>query len=338
MKRLSISLLTVILFLSSCNDDKAPDVSGIQVKLSTERFEKKLFDTTAPSLAVYLEQLQSADPSFLMTYLRKILGADPRWPADTTASYVNGFITAYKTIYKDSEKKVPDFSKYEKAIKYSLQLVKYYFPNYKAPEKIYTYIGPADGYRTIIADEGLLVGLQSYLGKDHPLYKTAMVNQFYPEYIAQRFEPEYIPVDCIKTIVDTDLYPEKESDRPLVDQMVEKGKRLYILQKLLPATDEYMLIGYKPEQLKDCYKHEALIWDMFVKNSLLQTSDKDLAKNYIDEGPKTQELGEGAPGNIGSFAGWQIVKKYMEKNPETTLQQLAALDDETIFQTAKYKP
>jgi len=71
---------------------------------------------------------------------------------------------------------------------------------------------------------------------------------------------------------------------------------------------------------------------------LLQVTDKNILKNYIDEGPKTQELGEGAPGNIGSFVGWQVVKKYIQKKPVTTLQQLMNTDSEIIFQEVKYKP
>jgi uncharacterized protein YjaZ len=120
--------------------------------------------------------------------------------------------------------------------------------------------------------------------------------------------------------------------------MVEKGKRLYLLSSFLPTTEQYKLIGYTQEQLKDCNAHEAVIWDLFIKNSFLQITDKSIIKNYIDEGPKTQELGEGAPGNIGSYAGWQIVKKYMQKKPSTTLQELMNLDTDIIFQEAKYKP
>jgi uncharacterized protein YjaZ len=71
---------------------------------------------------------------------------------------------------------------------------------------------------------------------------------------------------------------------------------------------------------------------------LLQTIDNNVIKNYIGDSPKTQELGEAAPGNIGAFAGWQIVKKYMQKNPKLTLKQLMAVDAETLFSEAKYKP
>jgi uncharacterized protein YjaZ len=53
---------------------------------------------------------------------------------------------------------------------------------------------------------------------------------------------------------------------------------------------------------------------------------------------KNTGTGEASPGNIGSFAGWQIVKKYMQKNEKISLQELMLTDAETIFQSAKYKP
>ena len=113
---------------------------------------------------------------------------------------------------------------------------------------------------------------------------------------------------------------------------------LFRSSKLLPGTDEYKLIGYTADQLKDVYAHEKNVWDLFVQNNLLQTIDENVIKNYIGESPKTQELGDASPGNIGSFAGWQIVKKYMQKNPEITVQKLMETDADSIFQEAKYKP
>lgn len=338
MKRPFIVVAIVTIFFSSCNNGvNAPDVSGIQIKLQTIRFDKNLFDTSNNSLSAYLQQLQGNSPTFTSTYLRKILNADPQWPADSTAAYVNTFVQAYRNVFDSSQKIYSDFSKYESEIKKGLQYVKYYFPNYQLPEKVITYIGPIDGFGDILSAEGLLVGLQHHLGKNFSLYQSEMVQQYYPEYISARFEPDYIVVNCMKNLVD-DIYPAKEAYKPLVNQMIENGKRLYLLQQFLPTTDANKLIGFRKDQMKDCMDHEAVIWNLFVKSDLLQSTDKNLIKNYVDESPKTQELGEGAPGNIGSFAGWQIVKKYMDKFPATSLQQLLDMDTETIFQSAKYKP
>jgi uncharacterized protein YjaZ len=71
---------------------------------------------------------------------------------------------------------------------------------------------------------------------------------------------------------------------------------------------------------------------------LLQNTDYNVIKNYIGESPKTQELGDASPGNIGSFIGWQIVKKFMSKNSNTSLVDLMKMNSETILEKAKYKP
>ncbi len=337
MRLLLIVLLGCFLFVSCKHASKNPDVSDIKINLTVERFEKNLFDTTADNLVAYLLKLQSRSPVFTNTYLRTILNVDPAWPDDTVANYVNGFIKAYRPVYDESEKLFSDFSAYQKEITQGLQHLKYYFPEYQVPTKLITYIGPADGYGDILSPDGFIIGLQHHLGKDFPLYRSEMVQQTYPEFISRRFEPGYIVVNCMNNIVN-DLYPEKEDDKPLVNQMIERGKRLYLLSRFLPDVEEHKLLGYTRKQLEDSYEREAVIWDLFIKNSYLQVMDKNIIKNYLGESPKTPELGEGAPGNIGSFAGLQIVKKYMSKKGELPLKVLMTTDNEQVFQEAKYKP
>jgi hypothetical protein len=336
--RIAFVFLFASVLVFSCNDaDKTPDVSNIKIELNTMRFEKDLFTIDSSNYTANLDLLISKYPTFGENFLSTILNTDPKWPADSAADYVHGFTTAYRHVYDTAEIVFKDFSQYEKEIKQGLQYVKYYFPAYKDRKRIITYIGPLDGYGDILTDDDILVGLQHHLGKNFSLYKSTFVQETYPDYISNRFEPDYISVNCMKNIVN-DLYPEKMEDKPLVQQMVEKGKRLYILSKLLPKKEEYKLIGYTSEQLKAVYDHEVAVWNLFVQNGFLQTIDNNIIKNYIGEGPKTQELGEASPGNIGSFAGWQIVKKFMQKNTKTSLPELMKTDAEIIFQQAKYKP
>ncbi len=327
----------IIVFIFSCRDKNIPDVSGIKINITTRRFEKDFFALDTNNLTPQLDKLIASYPGFGENFMSSILGINPAWPADSMSLYTKGFIAYNKNVYDTAEKKFSDFLPYEKQIHKGLQFVKYYFPKYKIPTKIITYIGPTDGYGDILGDDVLIIGLQSHLGKDFPLYKTSIVQETYPEYITSRFTPDYIAVNCMKNIV-LDLFPEKTNDKTLLIQMVEKGKRLYLLNAFLPETEEHKLIGYTAAQLKDVYAHETTVWNMFIQNNFLQTSDNNLTKNYVSEGPKTQELGEGAPGNIGSFAGWQIVKKYMKKNAAVTLDQLMKTDAEIIFADAKYKP
>jgi hypothetical protein len=336
--RPAIFIIAVLLFASSCsNTDKAPDVSGIEVKLTVQRFEKDFFAADTNKMTPEIDRLTQQYPEFMPSFMVRILNADPKWPNDTVATYVRNFIAPFRRVNDSAQFIFKDFTPYENSIRQAVRYLKYYFPEYKAPERIITYIGPLDGFGDIIAPNTFIVGLHHHLGKNSGFYKNDIISQTYPAYITEHFEPSTVAVNCMKNVVD-EMMPESNDDKPLVQQMVQRGKHLYILGKLLPKTDEYQMIGYTETQLKDCYEHEAAIWDLFIQNNYLQVSDKNIIKNYIGESPKTQELGEASPGDIGSFAGWQIVKKYMSKNPKTTLQELIAMDANTIFQEAKYKP
>jgi len=330
----------ISLLLFSCkHGDKIPDVSDIKIDITTQHFEQDFFACDSSNIANQMVQLKAKYPGFTDIFFTQIMEFDPHLPADSINRYVGGFLNSFRYLYDSAELLYKDFSPYEKEIKNGLQFVKYYFPAYKTPDKIITFIGPVEGTGSFLeSDDGILgIGVQLYLGKSFPLYQAPWFQETYPDYVSAQFEPSYIVINSMKNII-TDIYPEKDNDAPLIGQMVEKGKRLYLLSKFLPYKEEYKLIGYTEKQLQDCYTHEAAIWDMFIQNNLLQINDPDLIKNYIGDGPKTQELGEGAPGNIGSFSGWQIVKKYMQKNDKLTLQQLLKTDAETIFQETRYKP
>ncbi len=335
MRLLFCLIICVCLF--SCGNKDIPDVSNIKVELKTQRFEQAFFAIDSINTIAQLDKIIADYPSFGKTFMLDILAVDPRWPNDSTAAYLKGYINYSKTIYDTAQHYFSNFSTYEKQIHKGLQFVKYYFPNYRLPTKIITFVGPADGSGDGIGEDFLSIGLQAHLGKDFPLYKTAMIRETYPDYISARFTPDYIAVNCMKNIVD-DMFPDKLDDKRLLIQMVEKGKRLFLLQHFLPETAENKLIGYTEKQMKGCYENEPAIWNLFIQNNFLQTADNNLIRNYLSEGPKTQELGEDAPGNIGSFAGWQIVKKYASKYPNIKLDSLMKIDGEKIYQEAKYKP
>jgi uncharacterized protein YjaZ len=134
-----------------------------------------------------------------------------------------------------------------------------------------------------------------------------------------------------------ELMPPANAGSPLVEQMVEAGKRLYIVDHLLPGTDDTVVTGYTKAQLDGAYKNEMNIWSHFLTNNLLYTSDPVVVRDYMNESPNTTALGPGSPGFIGQFVGWQIIKKWMDKK-EVTLEQMMKTPAKQIFEEAKYKP
>lgn len=346
--KLPVVAIILTVFLFSCRSKPSkPDVSGIRIQIKTSHFEKGLFSVDSNRFGEGISRLWTLYPDWEAFYMSRILNADPTLSDDSITGYVKSFVSAYRNVYDTSQVLFRDFSPYEKEIREGMTYCQYYFPEYSLPKKIYTYIGPLDGYGDImITGEIFAVALHHHLGKNYSLYASDLVNQIYPRYITNQFEPEYIAINCMKNVIN-DMFPDaSETDKgnawkenmTLVNKMVENGKRLYLLSRLLPDKDEYMLIGYTKEQMEDCLKNERYIWNFFSKNNLLQCVDMSIMKNYISEGPKTQELGESVPGNIGTFAGWQIVKKYMGKHPEKSMKDLMRENPEKIMEEAKYKP
>jgi hypothetical protein len=266
-------------------------------------------------------------------------------PNNPQGEAIRMFVHDYAPIKDSAELMYKNFSKETEAIKQGLQFVKYYFPKYQTPESIITFIGPINAnFETsfgvqgdVLTTKAFGIGLQLHLGQYFSFYRTQEGLEQYPDYISNNFDAQHIPVNCMRNVID-DMFHDKTAGRALIEQMVDRGRKIYLLNKFLPYTPEYVCIGYTKQQLKDSYNNEAVIWNLFLNNDLLNKPDPNITKNYIGESPKTQELGEGSPGNIGTFSGLQIVKKYMEKYPETNVAELMKLDARDIFNKAKYKP
>jgi hypothetical protein len=346
MKPVSFILLSFLVNLTSCGDNKKPDLSAISVQLQTQRFEKDLFAMDTNNLAASLDKLYSRYPGFFRDYATNILGIPPANDSGVqTMKVFRQFLSDYRPVYDSVNKMIPDIGREKDQLVAGLRHVKYYFPSYKLPSRLITFIGPMDaffqgstgGYGDVITQDGLAVGLQLHLGSRFSMYNTEMGLALFPAYISRKFSREYIPVNAIKNIID-DLYPDQSADKALIEQMIEKGKRIYLADLLLPDLHDTLKIGYTKKQLDGCYTNEGLIWNHFVTNGLVYNNDPSVIKNYIGDAPNTPEFGEGAPGYIGLFVGWQIVNKYMSSHEEVSPDSLMKTDAKRLFEESRYRP
>lgn len=336
MNKQALVICIIALCAAACGPKKhIPDVSGIQIKLDTVRFERDFFSIDTTHTEQALDNLQQKYPAFLNDYLYNLLGLPPG--KDSVLPGINRFIHDYKPVYDSVMLKYPSIQTAYKEFAHALQFVKYYFPQYKAPQALITFTGPLEGYSNVLTTSGVAVGLQLYLGKGYTLYNTDYIADRYPPYRTRRFEPNYIAVDCMKNII-LDIYPTNDIDQPLVSQMIEAGKRLYVLDACMPETADSLKTGYTQQQLDDCYSDEAHIWNFFLENNLLFVTDQAQTRDYMNDGPHTETMTEKSPGFIGQFVGWQIVKKWMGQNSQRTLPLLLQTPARQIFEEAKYKP
>ena len=333
----------------SCNSgSKAPDVSSIKVELVTKRFEQDFFAMDTANIGVSLQKVIQKYPGFTGDFIYNILGLDldsVLMGAQEEQTAIKQFIHDYMPIKDSADLLYKDFNKYSDEIKKGLQYVKYYFPGYPLPQAVITFFGPLNAnFQTsfglqgdVLTPDGLGIGLQLHLGGDFSFYKSAAGQSLYPAFISENFDADHIAVNSMRNIAD-DLFEDKSPGRPLIEQMVEKGKFLFLISRFLPFADENRLIGYTKIQMEAAKENEGVIWSFFLSNDLLNTQEQDIIKNYIGESPKTPEFGDNAPGNLGTFAGWQIIKKYMDKYPDTSLDELMMLAPRDIYTKSKYKP
>jgi len=343
MKKI-IAFPILIFLLVACNNKSGiPDVSHIKVDLTIERFDRDFFSIDSNNVIPGLNRIHQKYPMLTNIFLQNILGLD----SASTLPGVKRFLHLGKSLSDAANNAYKNTSWLEKDLNKSFQFVKYYFPDYRLPEKIITIVGPIDALAKngndytpdFIGPDFLGISLQFYLGNNFSLYNDPFfIDNVAPAYRSRRFSKEYIVADVMKLIVD-DLFPDKSNGQPLIVQMIEKGKQWYLLDKFLPETPDSIKTGYKQQQLDWCQENEGLIWSNIIRNENINSIDPATIQTYIGEGPFTQGFSQDfSPGNLGQWIGWQIVKKFADKNTDMKPQDIMQADAKKILEEAKYKP
>jgi hypothetical protein len=218
--------------------------------------------------------------------------------------------------------------------------IHYYFPAYPLPKKIIYFIGPLDGFGNSIGADYMAIGLQMFLGDTSSWYQSEQIQKYFPSYISRNFTPRFIPITAAKNLVQ-DIAPNSRVSRSLIIEMLELGKRQYILKKILPQSDDADLFGYSAAQYAATTNAEQDIWSYLLKMNLIYSKDPKVARQLLSEGPFSIYFGNEIPGNVGVFIGYQIVKSWMTQQTEQDQSNLIALlqtPAEKIFAESKYKP
>ena len=213
--------------------------------------------------------------------------------------------------------------------------MKYYFPQI-GTRKIQTMItGLEGGSDLFVSDSLIIVGLDYFLG-DGAKYRP---NEM-PQYMLRRYTKDFIvPSVVLLTGIDSRINKVNPDDRTVLADMIAYGKAYYFTKQMIPCMPDSVMIGYTKKEMEGSYKFESLIWSRFVEDEVLFATSHVVKQKYISERPKTIEVGEECPGRIGTWVGWQIVKKYMEGHPDVTLPQLMNMQNASqLFKESGYKP
>ncbi len=214
------------------------------------------------------------------------------------------------------------------------------FPEKSLPQ-VYTWISGVDSRISpvmLLPDENglidaLLISLDFYLGANDSIYN------FYglPLYISMRFDSRYLKRDIAEALVQQHLGNVSPS-RDLLSEMIETGKKLFIINSLCKDLELGQLLRYTPEQTTWVKSHETDIWEALVGEEMLYSSNFQLRKQFFAEGPFTAAFSNSAPPRLGEYVGFKIVESFMSHNACTIKELIDKKDYHELFQQSQYKP
>jgi gliding motility-associated lipoprotein GldB len=328
-------LISIVSF--HCTNKKPIDVSGIKLNVPIIRFDEDINTLTPQNLSTEAPALKKKYGAFYDDYMAKMLGvgstADTLYYQQLREVLVNESFADLKNSVQTTFKSTSDV---EVELTQTFKHVRYYYPKQKIPQIITFYSGFT--VQTPIGNNYIGVGLDMFLGAGSKYYPA--LRQSIPYYLSRRFNKENITPRVIEGFIREEMFPEPDASKTLLAKMIYNGKVLYFMENVMPEATDSLLIGYTKHQTEWCQTSESSIWAYLLENNLLYETDYMKIQKYLTEAPFTPGIGNGdsAP-KLGVWTGWQIVKKYMEKNSDVTLVELMKEQDaQKVLNASKYKP
>lgn len=332
------AMLLALAGCNGCNKNKSrqkPDVTNVKTTHQWMRFDEDFMQFKQQPFDAHYQTLQQQYGDFLPFYISRFVAGPQTKPDEYPAAVLEFVKDAYINRSQDSIRKYyPSLDDVKAEFDQSLKYFTYYFPEVSI-KRVYTlnsgyYIG-AFTY----ADTVLGIGLDMYLGNNNPDYDSIGVYQ----YLRHKMNRHYITRNAMEVVYNNYFDKGFQREQTLLDAMLQKGIKMYVLSHLLPDAPDSLILGYTQAQTTWCEKNEYNIWQFINDKDILYKDNYMDKKRYLDEGPATPGMPAEAPGNIGSWVGLQIVRSYVNNQPETTLQQLTGFSDmRAFFNASRYRP
>ncbi len=336
---ISIAFITICL-LASCNKQERyfpEDLPATQVEII--RFDTALLQIDTTHINASIQQLYTSYPTFMPYFSENILGIlveDTAYLAQGIPMFLNDTLYGFKQTNERVLQTFADISDIQNQLNNAFARLRYLYPEITLPT-IYFFVSGFNASILFFDDYDLstniAVGTDMYLGSDYEYYNRVVYN-----YQKQTMRKECIPADVVSAyLFHTFPYTSKQSR--LLENMIYRGKIMYLLSLLFPNESEAEIMGYTAEQMAWCQKYEAKVWEMMIDKRDLFKTETPVLNSYLNDGPFTSEISQESPARLGTWIGMQICKSYMQHNSEVTLQELLTEGDaQKILELSYYKP
>lgn len=325
-------------FLSSCETNRWDiDVSESEADIELIRFEKELFSIPEHEFEKGVQAAQKKHPEVFQVFIENILGGGSLERGEYLKPlYEFVYNPVMQEIYKDAIVYYDNTTDIEKEIEGGFSYVKHYYPNDTLP-KFYTLL-TALTYKVVTDGSDFIgVSLDMFLGPDYKYYPQ----RDYSQYQIKRFQQQYIKPQVLKMHFNMKFVEDDYIDDNLLSKMIYQGKMNFWLDVMAPDMHDTLKIEYSEAQLQWAHDNEAQTWNYMINNDVLYSEDAANERRMMQDAPFTVAPNmpqESAP-RLGEYIGWQIVRRYMDQNPQVTPQELFAEKDyRKILDKSKYKP
>ena len=181
--------------------------------------------------------------------------------------------------------------------------------------EIYSIVSPYK-QSIYIADSTMLLVLNHYLGAEHKAYDG------FEEYIKKTKQAKYIPYDIVEATIGTFNPYETTGDEMVLSKMLFAGAIVEAKMRIVPEASLSLALGYDEKELEWVEDNQQQLWNALVSKELLYSTSYMDINQLLSLTPCSSILHQQAPGRVGRYLGYKIIRAYLEKNPSTTLSQL----------------
>ena len=334
--------LTSLITFSSCTEDKwAVDVNGVHLPtdFSVKNFYREI-QHLPENDSSSLIQLRSDYNLFLTDYCEDILKIGNSQSIETV-NKIRGFVAHPDTkethLAIDTTSGNAEFlSKVSLDLKNGFKRLHVFMPNEIIPEVIWMNSG--FNFAIYPRDEFVAVGLEWFLGPEHPILKLLPPERF-PKYQQLRMHPDLLAADAMKGWMLVHFVNRGYTGEKCIDDILYWGKVLWLLDKCMPEQYEHVLMDWTPEDLEWAKVNETAIWLELQPANVLFETNRTVFHRWLTDGPFTKfgSIPQESPDRLGVWMGLKIVEDYMEQNPETSAEQLFSETDYIPF-LKSYRP
>ncbi|HSO85652.1 MAG TPA: DUF2268 domain-containing putative Zn-dependent protease [Draconibacterium sp.] len=337
MKLIQQLFFSVLLLLSLFSCKRNPlkvDISEIKTEIEVVRFDKELFDINSADTLKSLTELSNKYPEFFDLFTYKVIqigGIGDSLFMERMKYFLTD--TMILNVKKLVDTEFSDFDKTENQLNKAFKYFQYHFPNKELPT-VYAYFSGFN--QSIVTAENIIgISLDKYLGRDCRYYRMLSST---PQYKILNMHKDKIVSDVAYAWGATE-FESNNKTTTLLDNMIHQGKLMYFVDALLPEMHDSLKIGFTKQQLQWCKKNEAQMWSQLIEHKMLYSNKRMDIIRYINASPTTSGFPLESPGRTGVWIGWQIVRQYMKKYPETTLADIMQnCNYQQILNDSKYFP